>query len=243
VLALVLGILLLVGLLSLRTQIPQFPSLADTPDPTLQGTVAYFADATACVRIVAAAGQPSKDVLCLADQDPTEAQKYGKLVGPQLVWRPDGRLEVTMFRLTDPPGPSFNPGWQKLVDVRTGVVKAVPAAEVPSEPNLTTQPMASPDGKRITMTSHDGKIKVVLQQATGSRTLLSATGPFETSRLESAFWAPDWRWIAADDGRILVITTGDPAVTRVHTAESTHGGYGGYPRFAVTGENILMSPT
>ena len=236
-------VILLVVALSPWVRTPEFASLADNPDRTLQGTVAYFADSTACVRIVAAAGQPSKDVLCVPNQDPVQAEQYGKLVGPQLVWRPDGRLEITMFRLTDPPGPSFNPGWQKVVDVRSGAVEDVPAADVPSQPNLNTQPMISPDGRKITMTSNDGRVEVMLQDAAGPRTLLSVRGPAETYSMSSVFWAPNWQWIAADDGRILIITTGDPAVARVLPAESTHGGYGGYPRFAVTDKNFLTSGT
>jgi Tol biopolymer transport system component len=148
-----------------------------------------------------------------------------------------------MFRLTDPPGPSFNPGWQKVVDVRSGAVEDVPATDVPSQPNLNTEPMVSPDGRKITMTSDDGRVEVVLHDATGPRTLLSVRGPAEVYRMSSAFWAPNWQYIAADDGRLLIITTGDPAVTRVLTAESTQGGYGGYPRFAVTDANVLTSGT
>ena len=191
-----------------RLQEPKFPSLAESPDRSLHGTVAYYAT-SGCVRIVAAAGRPSKDVLCLPKgQDVAKAQKLGKELGPQLVWRPDGRLEVTMFRMTEPPGPSFNPGWQKIVDVRTGAVEDVPAADVPSEANLTTHPTVSPSGQRITTSSDNGKVKIVLSDDAGSRTLLSVQGPKHyTYGLTSAFWAPDWRWIAADDGRILIVTT------------------------------------
>ena len=40
-------------------------------------------------------------------------------------------------------------------------------------------------------------------------------GPGEyTYGLGAAFWAPNWQWIAADDGRILIITTGHPTATR-----------------------------
>src|SRR5689334_12304494 len=116
-------VIIVAAMLSTSRAVPAFPSLADSPDATLQGTVAYYADATSCVKVVAASGQPSRNVLCVPAQDPSEAQKLGKLVGPQLVWRPDGRLEVTMFRLTDPPGPSFRPGWQRLIDIRTGAVE------------------------------------------------------------------------------------------------------------------------
>jgi hypothetical protein len=51
-----------------------------------------------------------------------------------------------------------------------------------------------------------------------------------------ALLAPNWQWIAADDGRILVITTDDPSTTRVLVDEprgSRSGGTSG-PTFAVT---------
>jgi hypothetical protein len=252
-LAIVAAVLLLVligGYLFVREVTrdePRFASLAANPDPSLQGTVAYLADANGCVRIAAAAGQPSKEVLCLPRMDVSEAKKLGKEIGPQLVWLPDGRLEVTMFRMTDPPGPGFRAGWQKIVDVRTGAVEDVPAPEVPSEPNLDTHPTVSPTGEKITMSSdsESGRIKIVLTDAGGeSRPLLSAQGPpGYTYGLNAAFWAPDFDWIAADDGRILIVTTADPSVTRVLTDESHNAVFGGddprLARFAVTAENIL----
>jgi hypothetical protein len=56
-----------------------------------------------------------------------------------------------------------------------------------------------------------------------------------------AFWAPNWQWIAADDGRILVITTDDPSTTRVLVDEPRGSRSGGTigPTFAVTADNIL----
>ncbi|MFM8303168.1 MAG: hypothetical protein ACKOA9_02530, partial [Actinomycetota bacterium] len=112
--------------------LPEFPSLAERPDPALGGTVAYYAADTRCIRIVAAAGAPSRDAWCLPEEGPAEWVEVGKPVGPQLVWLPDGRLEVTMFRMTPQKSarsaPPLGRGWQKLVDVRTGAVEDVPAA-------------------------------------------------------------------------------------------------------------------
>lgn len=57
--------MLVVGFLivgSLTRQVPQFASLAANPDSSLQGTVAYFADQSRCVKIVAATGRPAKTV-------------------------------------------------------------------------------------------------------------------------------------------------------------------------------------
>ncbi len=241
--ALVLGILIFS---SVTRPVPQFASLAEHPDASLQGTVAYFADQTGCVKIVAAAGGPAKTVFCLPETDVQQAVKQGKLIGPQLVWLPDGRLQVTEFRMTPPPKggaePVLHQGWQKIVDVRTGKVQNVPAAEVPSQPNRQTHPMVSPSGQRISWTSDNGKVTVMLTDRNGSsRTLLSVQGPPDyTYWLGAAFWAPNWQWIAADDGRILIITTGHPPVTRVLTTESSQGAFDpDLARFAVTSANIL----
>jgi hypothetical protein len=230
--------------------VPTFASLAEHPDSSLEGTVAYYASQTGCVRIVAAAGQPSKDVWCLPAEGPSTWVKQGKPVGPQLVWLPDGRLQVTMFRMKPKPGseksaPPLQPGWQKIVDVGSGAVEDVPAAEVPSTPNLTTQPTVSPRGERIgtTINGMTGQVKVTLTNATGTRTLLAAHGPGEYGyQFDPAFWAPNWKWIAgSDDGRILIINPTDPAVTRV-LVTGTGGGAGGGtagPTFAVTTANVL----
>jgi hypothetical protein len=229
--------------------LPSFPSLAEHPDPSVQGTVAYYASDTGCVRIGAASGQPSKDVLCLPKESVSKWLEQGKPAGPQLVWRDDGRLEVTMFRwkpdAKTKSAPALMPGWQKIVDVRTGRVEDVPAAQVPSTPNTTTEPTASAAGEQINVDfdASTGKAKVTLTGSAGTRTLLSVHGPGEyTYRFGPVFWAPNWQWIAAsDDGRILVITPTDPPVTRV-LVTGTGGGAGGGsagPEFAVTTTNFL----
>jgi hypothetical protein len=222
---------------------PEFASLADRPDPSLHGTVAYVDNATRCVRIVAAAGAPSKDVLCLDDEDPETSKTLGKPLGPQLLWRADGRLEVTMFRMTDPPGPGFEPGWQKVVDATTGAVEDVPAADVPSEATLTGRPTVSPSGAEVRTVASGGRVEVVVDDERGSRTLLSVDQAPDGSYDLVAFWQPAGEWIAADDGRILIITLDDPAVTRVLTDASTRGAFGpgdAFSRFAVTDADLLV---
>lgn len=222
-------------------QRPEYPSLAANPDPSLHGTVAYLSDSTSCVRVVAAAGRPDKEVYCLPEPDIEVAKQLGKEQGPQLVWREDGRLEVTMFRMTDPPGPSFNPGWQRIVDVRTGEVEDVPAADVPSEANRQTHPMVNDAGQELELTSADGDVELTLVDDTGRRTLLSVdSNPEAGYHMPAAFWAPDGKWIAADDGRILVIVPDDPPVIRVLTEDSSQGRFEGeLSRFAVTDADLL----
>lgn len=232
--------------------VPKFSSLAEHPDSSLHGTVAYFANDTGCIRIVAAAGAPSNNVLCISQKDLAVKPQQGmKPAGPQLVWLPGDRLEVTMFFWTPRPGggpPTYSAGWQKIVDVRTGKVHDVPPTQVPSTPTTGTEPTVSPSGERVNYTfdASSGRVRVSLTDSTGTRTLLSARGPGEyTYRFGPVFWAPNWQWIAAgDDGRILVITRGTPSVTRVLVTGSGGGAGGGTagPAFAVTGSD-LVSPS
>lgn len=228
------GLLVVVALFG-QGETPSFPSLSQHPDASLRGTVAYLSDQSGCVRIRAAAGRPAKDVYCVPDLPSSE--KKGKWVGPQLAWLPDGRLEVTMFRMNLPPGAEvYNLGWRRVVDVRTGKVERVPTRQVPTEPAAQPRPTVSPDGARLGWTSEDGRVQVTLTDAAGARTLLSTHGPSSTYRLDGAWWAPNWQWVAADDGRILVITTGDRPLTRVLTTEA---GRGAAFNFAVSGTDFL----
>lgn len=245
--ALVTGLALVLFHARESRPVPTFVSLAKHPDPSLHGTVAYTAGPSRCIRLVAAAGQPSKDVLCLGplQLDPAKALAEGKeMPSPQLVWRADGRLEITGIRMQVGPEtkgkqPAFTAAWQKLVDVRTGKVEDVPPAALPSGPNLTTRSTVTPGGQRVSTTGNQstGQFKVMLTDTNGTRTLLSVHGPGEYTYDLYSFWAPNWQWIAADDGRILVITTGRPSVTRVLVDSS--GGGGEWPAFAVTAADIL----
>jgi hypothetical protein len=203
--------------------------------------VAYLDDASSCVHIVAAAGRPDREVYCLPAQDVEVAKQLGKEQGPQLVWRDDGRLEITMFRMTDPPGPTFEPGWQKVVDVRTGEVEDVPAADVPSEANRQTHPVVNAQGQELELSSADGDVELTLVDDAGSRTLLAVdSNPEAGYHVSAAFWAPDGRWVAADDGRILVIVPSDPPVVRMLTDASSQGRFEGeLSRFAVTDKDLL----
>jgi hypothetical protein len=250
VVVLVVAVLAVVVVRSLTVHEPSFPSLAAHPDPSITGTVAYVDAASECVHVVAAAGAPDKQVYCLPPFVPAKSPTEGKQSGPQLRWLSGGRLEVTMFRAymgKDQP-PTYGPGWQKVVDIRTGAVTDTPAASVPSTPDLTLQPATNQRGQTLTSTSERGHVRIALTDSTGTRTLMEAHGPSDyTYSLRTAFWSPDGQWAAADDGRILVVTTGARPVTRVLTGASKGGAFYGsdeplFARFAVTGDNLLAAP-
>jgi len=230
--------------------VPSFPSLAEAPDPSLHGTVAYFDNATRCVRIVAASGAVSDDVYCLTSDDLAVSEEQGKPAGPQLVWRSDGRLEVTLFRWmpssdAESP-PPMTAQWQKLVDVTTGAVEEV--SELPDAPIEPSPVTVNERGEQLDtdFDARTGRGEVILTTPSGTRTLLRVRGPGGyTYGMEPASWTPDGQWIVTSDtgdgGRILVITPTDPAVTRVLVSNSGGGAGGGAagPAFAVTSDDLL----
>lgn len=245
--ALVVAFVLLIGGVTGHGE-PKIASLAAHPDPSLHGTVAYLGTDW-CVRVAAASGRSSRQVLCIGPAERLEPRGKTKLVGPQLVWRADGRLEVTMFRMSVGKGepPRYSAGWQKIVDVRTGAVEQTPAADLPSSWNMSTRTTTNPRGEKLSIynsPSGTGRIEITLTGANGvRRNLLTAQGPGSyTYHLYSAFWSPDWQWIAADDGRILITTPGTPAITRVLTDQAASGGFNDDPaiaNFAVTSADLL----
>ncbi len=246
VLVVAVVVLVVLAARELSRPVPDFPSLADTPDVTLPGTVAYFG-AGDCVFVVAAAGSPSKQVLCLPPFDPKDAESLGKPYGPQLAWRADGRLEVTMFRMSGPTGkgepPTYGPYWQKVVDVRTGAVTDTATASLPTAPAVSGRPIIDPAGNTVRFTSNpeSGHVTVTLTDTAGTtRTLLDERGPGSyTYGIDAAFFSPDFRSVYADDGRILVITLDATPVVRVLVKPIDMGLDPSQSRFAVTGQNLL----
>jgi len=215
--------------------IPEFPSLADAPDPSLAGTVAYYDTEAGCVRFVDASGAASEDAYCFEAADGDN--------GPQLAFRPDGRLEVTMYSW--PQGGELAAKWQRLVDVTSGEVEEVPVADVPDQPTPSPVPAPGPGGQTVTYESENGTITVEVTSDAGTRTLLSATGPegsYQVSPGGQPVWSPGGDWIMLDDGRLLLITTADPSQTRVLV--DAVGGLGNYRSFdvrlfAVTDEPLV----
>jgi hypothetical protein len=221
-----------------RRTVPQFPSLVERPDPRLHGTVAYLAR-DGCIHLIAASGTGDRSVHCLPKgQDPETAKRLGKLIGPQLVWRSDGRLEITMFRMPMGPKGTWRAGSQQLLDVRTGTVEHVPASALPTEPTKGRDTAVAPDGRTVTVVSEPdaGTAEVRVTPAGGSpRSVLSVQGP-RFYRLASVAWGPDAGWIAADDLRILVIVPGPTPTTRVLVTPADTGFGPEFRRYAVTAD-------
>jgi hypothetical protein len=227
-----------VGFALRTTAEPSFPSLQDEPQAEFQGTVAYYSDSSGCVRIMAAAGQPSMDVYCIPEEPQEVKEEKGKPLGPHLAWLPDGRISITMYRMTAVPGPEVLPGWQRLVDVRTGAVEEVPEADVPQTAPVIEHPTVSPTGAELTTVSEGGAAVISLTQGGQTRVILDVTGDPKSYRMAPAYWAPDFTWVAADDGRILIIDPADPATTWILTDDARTTADERFDRFAITAEEI-----
>jgi hypothetical protein len=176
---------------------PEFAALAEQPDRSLVGTVAYIESGSAqgCVSIVSAAGTPTEQLQCF-DNSPQA-----------LVWLPDGRLEVSGYGKVEDP----DDGWCTIIDVATGTTEEVPQAEIPQQaPSIHTQ---GPNGERIDSTTENGQLRVTLMDASGTRELLSVGAP----TTYTLAWNPDGTWFVVKDDldQILLITPEDPSVTRV----------------------------
>jgi hypothetical protein len=178
-------------------QNPSFPSLADSPDSSLHGTVAF--GNYDCIRVVSMSGQPVRDVAC--EGLGGEGQPYVD----EVVWLPDGRLQATGYGV-----------WRSIYDLRTGDVEEVPASEVPDQGTQPEPVTESPDGRRVASSSDGGHVEVTLTGPDGTRTLMEADGGSQYA-IGPPVWSADFESVLVHDSadRILLITTGDQPTTRV----------------------------
>jgi hypothetical protein len=239
--AVALAGLVVAAIYSMSIPPPSFPSLRDRPDPTLHGTVAYFSDG--CVRVVSASGARERELLCLDDDEEN---------GPQLDWRPNGRLVVTTF--TWPTGGELGPGAQWIVDVANGAIEDVPAVRLPERPDRTPEPAVGPDGERVTTTRtvsawpiERSTLTVRIEQSGRRRILMSGTGnrDYGVALGGAPVFSPDGAWIVLNDGRLLLITTGADSEARILEDHPTGVGSWGSAlirTFAVTDADLLDVP-
>jgi hypothetical protein len=198
---------------------PDFPSLADDPDPELQGTVAFvrpYPDDN-CIAVVAASGGAPEEVACV------EGSAGG------LTWLPDGRLQATRYEGGEGTGETAS--W--IVDVETGDVEEVPVDEIPPEP-ASQETTPGPGGEVVRCDSTRGALTLTMTTDGDSRTLLS-TGAPDTYCMGQPVWNGDGTWFVVKDDldRLLLVTTGEPSTTRL----LVDGGWGQ----AVTDQDLVAA--
>jgi len=194
----------------------EFPSLAAQPDPSLKGTVAYLDwNYPGCVRVIAAAGSPMKSLGCDGG-----------------TWLEDGRLQILQYEGgAEVGGPKPVAG--KIVDVRTGAVEQIPVSEIPAQMPEAPDPALGPNGERLRVTNDGGAVKLVLEDGSGSRVLMTAEGGSEYS-VGVQGWSPDGRWVLLSDSaaRLLLVTVEEPSQTWVLAGEFQD-------QAVITGANVM----
>jgi hypothetical protein len=181
---------------------PSFPALADAPDQSLHGTVAYLDwKVDACLKVVPMSGTPTKTITCLKGVN-------GGAVS-DMTWLADGRVQLTQYGQ-----------WRKIINIGSGAVEEIPAAQVPKTGPATKPVTVSPDGRELATTGKGGHVQLTLEDSTGRRVLLDANGG-SLYALGTPNWSPDYTLVLTTDGaaRLLVTTLETPPTTSILATE------------------------
>ncbi len=190
VLTLVTAVIFVFGVIPL----PDFPSLADQPDPSIPGTVAYveFGD-TQCLTTVPASGGDTREVWC--------SMNYVEYPS----WTADGLLVV----LDDNAEPTY-----LLIDPNTGTeVERIPQGNQTGEepgplpyPSNVRQERA--DGAMVfTEGFRGGESSVIVRLDGTDQTILTVEdAPSDYSFIDTQ-WSPDGEWVLVSDseGRLIIV--------------------------------------
>ncbi|HVV37910.1 MAG TPA: DUF2157 domain-containing protein [Acidimicrobiales bacterium] len=177
---------------------PAYPSLQQTPDPSLVGSVAFVRDGNKpCVYVMAASGTAAaKKLYCDAHLDH----------GPMgLSW--DGG-NVLVHSWTEQSG-------SQVITVDGATGRVLNRASVSDEYKDIPPSMRRADGTVVEIQGRHGAPRVVLRSSAGvTRTVLRPVGPRDYW-LEEAVWSPDGIHLIVTDSehRMLIVDTESP----VHT--------------------------
>jgi hypothetical protein len=182
--------------------LPDFPSLADRPDPSIPGTIAYVVHAReSCIHTVPASGGTATEVWC---------GQYADLPG----WTPDGLLVVTDY---------FAEPVYVLIDPATGTeidrVRIGTGSDGGPEPYPYDRRRQRPDGAVVfTDWKGDGAATVRVRFADGTeRTILSVEDAPRDYNFSDAQWSPDGNRLLISDsaGRLIIANLEGTANPRV----------------------------
>ncbi len=189
--------------------LPDFPSLADRPDPSIPGRVAFvrFGERP-CVHVVPAGGGAARRLLC-SDEDTWERGEVAWFGGP-IRWTRDGRIVVQAF------GPAGSEAI--VVHPETGRVLDRIAVEEPlaERPLPGSDDVRSDGAKLIVRRSGREAVLGFAPVDASPREVARVSGP-PTYTFWEARWSPDGEWILVRDSNqdLLVVRAADRAPVRL----------------------------
>jgi hypothetical protein len=195
--------------------IPDYEALAERPDPSIPGRVAFLRSGERpCVWVVPAAGGEPRLLACTDDA----AARGGDWLGGPVAWTPEGNVAVQAFGAYGNPVLVFDPDTRRLVE---RIVADAPLLE-------GGDPAGGPrgDGTRI-LVNRSGRTATLglAPVAASPREIARVAGPpgygFADPR-----WSPDGEWILVRDTheRLLVVRAREGSAPRI-LAERSWGPY------------------
>lgn len=191
--------------------VPSFPSLISSPDPTLEGKVAFVAEKKdvkakafdACAVVAEASGAARAELSCWPF-DPT--------VPVTVRWTSTTSVEITAWDRTGQGPP--RPIWSKRASLDGRVAEQEASAAVAPTPGGTRPP----SGTSVRTEAADGSASITLVSPEGSRRLLDLRdAQLWWGLVGQSAWSPAGTWVATLDstGRLLLTTTASRPSTRI----------------------------
>ncbi|GBD86072.1 hypothetical protein BMS3Abin02_02497 [bacterium BMS3Abin02] len=193
VLAAVLAVVLVFGVVPF----PEYPSLAEQPDPSIPGTVAFIrGDDPPCLEVVPAGGGVSRELRCGRD-----------IGGKGLAWTSDGLIVTFDFS-------AYPPQYALIDPASAQVVERIDAGQGGPEPLFAESGTSRrADGTvLIADRSADGATLMIREPNKEPRLLLEVNGP-RNYRFNTVTWSPDGNWVMVIDSEshlLIVHALGDP---------------------------------
>ena len=190
VVLLVMVIILVFGVIPL----PDFPSLADQPDPSIPGTVAYVGfDGGPCLFTVPASGGETREVWC--------GREYVEFP----MWSSDGLLVLNDW--------TVEPTYLVIDPVSGTEVDRLPIGDQGADAEPIPYPLDKrrerADGAIVLVEGRgNGEAEVVVRLSDGSeRMILSVTDAPSDYYFHESQWSPDGEWVLITDnaGRLLIV--------------------------------------
>ncbi|MGH7571807.1 MAG: DUF2157 domain-containing protein [Gemmatimonadota bacterium] len=186
--------------------LPDYPSLAARPDPSIPGRVAFLRWGTRpCLYVVPASGGDPRRLRC-ASRGEGDADWLGGPVG----WTRGGRIVVQAF------GPS---GPRALVlDPETGrLLERIQVDEPLLARPLTQVGSGGPEDARLLVNRSDGEATLgIASHDSSPREIARVSGPQGYTFWE-ALWSPDGEWILIRDSNqnLLIVRAQEGAPVRI----------------------------